>query len=74
MKVRYNKKYGIGLVIMGVLILALNLHNLNQTFLFTPLVLILAGILFIKRTYFILEEKRLILNALIGPFKRTYDL
>jgi hypothetical protein len=60
---------------LGVLVIIL--HLLSGDFsihsLLTAFVSLAIGFALLKRVYFIVEENKLILNALYGPFKKTYN-
>ncbi len=77
MKIRYSKSVGIIYILSGFLFscvyLLISLAGGKGS---TPLIVgfigILFGILFLTRTYFVVNDDSLVLNALIGPVKTTY--
>lgn len=77
MKIRYSKSVGIIYILAGVLFscvyLLISLTEGNGSMLLTVgFIGIMFGILFLTRTYFVLNEDGLVLNAILGPAKTTY--
>lgn len=77
MKIRYSKSVGIIYILAGVLFscvyLLISLMEGNGSMLLTVgFIGIMFGILFLTRTYFVLNEDSLVLNAILGPAKTTY--
>lgn len=77
MKIRYSKSVGIIYILSGFLFscvyLLISLAEGNGSMLLTVgFIGILFGILFLTRTYFVLNEDGLVLNAILGPAKTTY--
>lgn len=76
-EVRYSKAVGAVLVTAGVVLLILVLVLLAMgaratSGIVVGPVVILMGIGYLVRPYFLLEEGRLTVPALIGPFRRRY--
>ena len=77
MKIRYSKSVGIIYILTGVLFgcvyLLISLAEGNGSMLLTVgFIGIMFGILFLTRTYFVLNEDSLVLSAILGPAKTTY--
>lgn len=74
MEVKYKKFYGIGLTTIGSATLILNLMVQNYVVaLLSGTLSIVAGIAFLRRSYFVLEENRIVINALLGPASRDFN-
>lgn len=77
MKIRYSKSVGIIYILTGVLFscvyLLISLADGKGSMLLTVgFIGILFGILFLTRTYFVLNEDSLVFHAILGPAKTTY--
>lgn len=77
MKIRYSKSVGIIYILSGVLFSCVYLLvSVSGGKGSTPLVVgfigIMFGILFLTRTYFVVNEDGLVLNAILGSAKTTY--
>ena len=76
MKIRYKKSVGIFLILIGALdagaYLLIGIGSSPIILLIPGLVVILFGVLFLQRTYFIVNDDSLIFHALLGPARRTY--
>ena len=76
MKMHYNKSVGIFFILLGVLeagvYLLIGIGSSSIILLFLGLFIILFGVLFLQRPYFIVNDDSLVFNALLGPAKRTY--
>lgn len=79
MKIHYKKTTGVLYIVIGIifaclyLMFALANGKGNITLLIVGVLGILFGILFLTRTYFIVNDGSLVLNALLGPAKTTYS-
>ncbi|MBL8080576.1 MAG: hypothetical protein JNM55_21575 [Anaerolineales bacterium] len=77
MKIRYSKSVGIIYILTGVLFscvyLLISLADGKGSMLLTVgFIGIMFGILFLTRTYFVLNEDGLVLSAILGSAKTTY--
>jgi hypothetical protein len=78
MKVGYKKAMGIIYIIIGVvfsclyLLIAAGGGKGGITLLTAAFCLIMFGILFLRRTYFTINDDSLVLEAILGPAKTTY--
>jgi hypothetical protein len=77
MKIRYKKAMGVIYIITGVVFACIYfLITLNggkgSSLLTVGFVAIFFGILFLTRTYFVLNDDSLILYAILGPATTTY--
>ena len=78
MKIRYSKSVGIIYILSGVLFscvyLLISLVNGKGSVLLTVgFIGIMFGILFLTRTYFVVNEDSLVFHAILGPAKTTYQ-
>jgi hypothetical protein len=77
MKMRYKKAMGVIYIAMGTLfsciyfLIALN-GGKGSVLLTMGFVVIMFGVLFLTRTYFVVNDDSLVLNAILGPAKTTY--
>jgi len=76
MKMRYKKSVGIFLILLGALeagfYLLIGIGNSPIILLVMGFIIILFGVLFLQKTYFIVNEDSLVFHALLGPSERTY--
>jgi len=78
MKMRYKKAIGVINIVLGIIfscfyfVIALNGKS-GSTLLTIGLVEIMFGVLFLTRTYFVVNENNLILHSILGPAKTTYQ-
>ena len=76
MKMRYKKSVGIFLILLGALeagfYLLIGIGNSPIILLVMGFIIILFGVLFLQRTYFIVNDDSLVFHALLGPTERTY--
>ena len=76
MKMRYKKSVGIFLILLGVLeVCVYLLIGIGSSPVSLPIlgfVVILFGVLFLQRTYFMVNADSLVFHALLGSAKRTY--
>ncbi|MDR3575639.1 MAG: hypothetical protein P4L50_17405 [Anaerolineaceae bacterium] len=76
MKMRYKKLVGIFSILIGVLevcaFLLIGIGYSPISVLIPGIVAILLGVLFLQRTYFIVNNDSLVFHALLGSAKRTY--
>ncbi len=78
MKVRYKKSIGVVNIVFGIILaclyFVLALNGKSSSLLLTGGFLeIMFGILLLTRTYFLVNENSLILYAILGPAKTTYQ-
>lgn len=75
MEIHYNKKLGILFAIVGGLLLIIELTRINFSIpnLFAAVLGLILGISLLKKVYFIVEEKRIVVSALLGPAKKIYE-
>ena len=73
---RYKKSVGIFLILLGALeagfYLWIGIGNSSIILLVMGFIIILFGVLFLQKTYFIVNEDSLVFQALLGPSERTY--
>lgn len=79
MNIRYNKTVGIIYIVVGIIFACMYFPiTLNggrgSTLLTVGFVGIMFGVLFLTRTYFVLNEDSLVINAILGPAKTIYKL
>ncbi len=80
MNIRYRKTMGIIYILVGILfacmyfVIALGGGKASVTPLVFAFLAILFGILFLTRTYFVLNEDGLVLYAILGPAKTVYKI
>jgi hypothetical protein len=76
MKMHYKRSVGIFAILIGVLeagiYLWIGIGSSSISLLVPGFIAILLGVLFLHRTYFIVNEDSLVFHALLGPTKRTY--
>ena len=76
MKMRYKRSVGILAILIGVLeagvYLLMGIGSSSINLLVPGFIAILLGVLFLQRTYFIVNDDSLVFHALLGPTKRTY--
>ena len=76
MKMRYKKSVGIFLILLGALeagfYLWIGIGNSSIILLVMGFIIILFGVLFLQRPYFIVNDDSLVFHALLGPTERTY--
>ncbi len=76
MKMRYKRTIGIFAILIGILeagiYLWIGIGSSSISLLAPGFIAILLGILFLQRTYFIVNDDSLVFHALLGPTKRTY--
>jgi hypothetical protein len=76
MKMRYKRLVGIITILLGVLeagvYLWIGIGSSSIILFFLGLFIILFGIMFLQRTYFIVNDDSLVFHALLGPARRTY--
>lgn len=70
MNIHYNKLVGKIIVIISGLLILISPLSINSLVNFAWLLL---GLSFLKKTYFVVEENKLILNSLLGPLKKIYE-
>lgn len=74
MRVRYRKAIGVSFLLAGLGIGALNLYAQYSLGLLSGLVICGLGILYLVRTYFVVEGDRIVVKALLGPAKKIHLL
>ncbi len=76
MEMRYKKSMEIFLILPGVLevcvYLLIGIGSSSISLLILGFVVILFGVLFLQRTYFVVNTDSLVFHALLGSAKRTY--
>jgi hypothetical protein len=76
MKMHYKKLVGIVAILLGALevgvYLLIGIGSSSISLLVPGFIGILLGVLFLQRTYFIVNDGSLVFQALLGPTKRTY--
>jgi len=76
MKMRYKKSIGIFLIVLGALeagfYLLIGIGSSPVILLVMGFIVMLFGVLFLQRTYFIVNDNSLVFHALLGPTERTY--
>ena len=76
MKMHYKKSVGIVAILLGALevgvYLLIGIGSSSIGLLVPGFIAILLGVLFLQRTYFIVNDDNLVFQALLGPSKRTY--
>jgi len=76
MKMHYKKSIGIFLIVIGAIEVAfyllIGIGNSPIILLVMGFIFILFGVLFLQRTYFIVNDDSLVFHALLGPTERTY--
>lgn len=77
MRVRYNRGWAVGLLVLGILATLLNLWTFllgvgSVITLITALIPILLGALMLGSTYFVVGNYRLTRYAMIGSFTRDF--
>lgn len=79
MRIRYRKTVGVIYILLGILFaymyfaIALSGQKVCMA-LVAAFITILFGILFLTRTYFVLNEDSLVLYAILGPAKTVYKI
>ncbi len=76
MKMRYKRSVGILAILVGILeagvYLLMGIGSSSISLLVPGFIAVLLGVLFLQRTYFIVNDDSLVFHALLGPTKRTY--
>jgi hypothetical protein len=76
MRVRYNKRVGIVCLVAAIVLgtLATVSDDLSFVGVLTPVVLLGFGVAFLTRPYLLVDDRALIVRALIGTAQETYRL
>jgi hypothetical protein len=76
MKMHYKKSVGIFLILIGAIEVAfyllIGIGNSLIILVVMGFIFMLFGVLFLHRTYFIVNDDSLVFHALLGPTERTY--
>ncbi len=76
MRVRYSKLVGTACIVASIVlgVLALFSHNVSLVGALTPVAFLGFGLSFLTRSYLLVDDQALIVQALLGPARETYRL